>query len=93
MQSELSQRASIPLRVPARIKERAEYAASLRGESLNGFISSILAEASEKIIEDERLIRLSEAGARSLVEVLENPPAPNDKLTRAIAEHKPISRG
>lgn len=82
----------LPVRVPPHVRARAEQAAELRGLSLNSLIVFAVAQVSDKIIQDEHLIRLTEEGTRRFWQLIEHPPEPNAELTKAVAEHQSIPR-
>jgi uncharacterized protein (DUF1778 family) len=83
----------ISLDLPEDLKQRAEDAARLRGESLDTFIAGAVAEATDRVFDaTERVIKLSEAGARELLELMENPPEPSRELRELFRNHKRISR-
>lgn len=75
-------------RVNARIKQRAEAAASLLGQSITNFTETALAEKAEAVLAQQERIVLSERDFALFVHTLENPPAPTPKLRAAAEEYK-----
>jgi len=58
-------------------------AADLTGASLNQFLVQTAYREARQILERETLIRLSEAQAKQVFDLLNNPPIPNSKLSQA----------
>lgn len=80
-------RGRITARVPVQIQETLEIAAGMVGSTLNQFIVQTALREAERIIEQERMIRLSTQDAEAFLEALDNPPPPNAKLTRALKNY------
>jgi|GEM_PF-1107314 len=80
--------ARLSCRVDAGIKERAEKAASLLGQSITSFTEVALAEKAEAVLAQFDKITLSERDFARFVEVLENPPAPTPQLKHAAEAYK-----
>ena len=78
----------ITARVSEQIKETLIAAADLTGATLNQFLVQAALEKAERVIEKDKLIRLSQQDAEFFFDVLENPPEPNDKLTNAVKNYK-----
>lgn len=62
-------------------------AAELEGRSVSDFIVSAAQDAALRAIEDKTVIRLSAEDQLKFVEMLLNPPAPNEALKRAAKAH------
>ena len=60
-------------------------AAALRNTTLTDFIFQIAMREAKAVIEEAERIRLSERDSLLVLDLLENPPAPNAKLRGAIA--------
>jgi uncharacterized protein (DUF1778 family) len=80
--------ARINCRVSARIKERAEEAARLLGQSITDFTEMALAERAEAVIANHHRIVLSERDFARFVEIVESAPAPTKQLREAAEEYK-----
>ena len=80
--------ARLNCRVDAHIKQRAEEAARLLGQSITDFTELALAEKAEAVLSQHDRIVLSERDFARFVEILENPPAPTAKLREAAAAYK-----
>ena len=75
-------------RLPAEAKQQIEHAAELQGRSVSDFVvTAALAEAA-KVIEQQKVLRLSMADSKALAEALLNPPRPNAKAVAAARRHK-----
>ena len=60
-------------------------AAALRNTDLTDFIVQLALREAKTVIEEAERIRLSERDSLMVLDLLENPPAPNAKLRAAIA--------
>jgi uncharacterized protein (DUF1778 family) len=79
----LSQNGRIELRLKPEDKATLTRAAALKRVDLTGYIlRSVMPQAEADIHESER-VTLTERDSRRVLELLENPPAPNEKLLRA----------
>lgn len=73
------------LRVRPEQKATLMRAAALRNTTLTDFIFQIAMREAKIVIEEAERIRLSERDSLLVLDLLENPPAPNAKLRAAIA--------
>ena len=80
--------ARVVARVPEQIRETIQLAADLTGASLNQFLVQTAYKEARQILEKESLVRFSEAQARQVFDLLENPPAPNARLNLAAERVK-----
>ena len=78
----------ITARIPQNVKDTIEKAANISGATLNQFIVQAALKEAKQIIEAERVINLSERDADTVFSLLENPPAPNEKLKQSAAKHR-----
>jgi uncharacterized protein (DUF1778 family) len=62
-------------------------AASMIGSTVNQFIVQTALREAERIIEQERVIRLSVEDARAMLTVFDNPPMPNQKLLTTLQDY------
>jgi len=81
-------RGRISTRVPAQVQETLETAAGMVGATLNQFIVQTALREAERIIEQERVIRLTARDAQKFLDALDNPPPPNDKLLAALQDYE-----
>jgi uncharacterized protein (DUF1778 family) len=75
-------------RVDEPTKALIERAAQLERRKLTDFCMSALTEAARRTIAEHETIVLSERDRVVFFDTLVNPPAPNERLQRAFAEHK-----
>ena len=73
------------LRVKPEVKARLVRAAALRHTDLTEFVTRTALREAEAVIEAAEHIKLSERDSLLVLDLLENPPAPNAKLRTAIA--------
>jgi uncharacterized protein (DUF1778 family) len=73
------------LRVRPEQKATLMRAAALRNTDLTDFIVQLAMREAKTVIEEAERIRLSERDSLLVLDLLENPPAPNAKLRAAIA--------
>ncbi len=85
-----SPRATLTVRTPPELHSRLADAAAWRGLSLNSFILQAAAREADAILQQERVLRLSGADAKLLLDLLDQPPKPNAALKRAFARRKDI---
>ena len=75
----------VQLRIQTEQKATLMRAAALRNTTLTDFIFQIAMREAHVVIEEAERIRLSERDSLLVLDLLENPPAPNAKLRGAIA--------
>lgn len=80
-------RTRLEARLPADIKAMIEHAASLEGRSVSDFVVDSARSAALETIERHQTIRLTLEESYRLVDLLLNPPEPNDALRRAFEAH------
>ena len=80
--------ARLNFRLPPEIKERIENAALVSGVTVTDFAVSALAERAEEVLERYERRVLSDRDRDLFLELLENPPAPNERLIKAVAKYK-----
>ena len=81
-------RGRITARVPQHVVEVLELAASMVGSSLNQFVTQAALEKAEKIVENERSLRLSPNATAWFFDLLDNPPAPSQNLLAAVNHYQ-----
>lgn len=65
-------------------KHLIQYAAQLSGVSLASFIRQVALREAEKVIEREKVVYLTYQESKELLEALDRPFAPNEKLQEAM---------
>ena len=88
MTAAATERGRVTARIPAKVQETLELAAAMVGATVNQFMVQTALREAERIIEQERVIRLSARDAAIFLRALENPPPPNAKLKAALKRHK-----
>lgn len=78
------------LRVRPEVKARLIRAAALRNTDLTNFVTQSALREAEAVIHEAEVITVSERDFMRVMELLENPPAPNARL-RAAARALPKS--
>ena len=73
------------LRVKPEVKARLMRAAALRHTDLTSFVTQSALREAEAVIAEADVIRASDRDFTRIVELLENPPKPNDRLRAAAA--------
>ena len=86
-------RARIIARVPKNVQARLEEAAELSGATVNQFVVQAAVEKAESLLERERVTALSTRDAKRLLELMDNPPPPNEKLRLALEAHRRLTGG
>ncbi len=69
-------------------KDMIQRAARLERRKLTDFCVTALAGAARRTIAEHETLTLSERDRQVFFDVLINPPKPNARLARALAEHK-----
>jgi uncharacterized protein (DUF1778 family) len=85
-----SQTERVTARVSANIRETLTRAADMTGATLNQFMVQAALKEAHQVLENERLIVLSERDADRVFELIENPPAPTMRLEAAIRNHRAL---
>lgn len=84
-------RGRITARLSAENQEILQLAADLSGSTLNQFIVQAALREAESVIEHQdtlRVFKLTAEQSRRFLSMLENPPAPNEALQRAMARYR-----
>jgi uncharacterized protein (DUF1778 family) len=84
-----SESVSTPL--SSQIREVLQQAAEIMGTTLNQFMVQASLEKAQAIIDQEKIIRLSQEDAKVFFNALDNPPPPNDNLLEAVGAYKDSS--
>ena len=79
------ERGRVTARVPLQVQKTLETAASMVGATVNQFVVQTALREAERIIEQERIIRLTERDAEAFLQALDAP-AP---LTEALTTEHP----
>jgi uncharacterized protein (DUF1778 family) len=86
------ERGRVTARVPAQVQETLELAAAMVGATVNQFMVQAALREAERIIDQERVIRLSAHDAEVFFRALDNPPPPNARLKSSLRDHQDSKR-
>jgi len=75
-------------RITDHVQEKLQAAADIVGATLNQFVVQAALEKAEKVIESESTIVLTRRESLRLLEMIENPPARNEKFLQAQARYR-----
>lgn len=75
----------LEFRVSADMKAEIETAAQISRVSVSQFIADSALARAETVISEHSRIKLNEASWNAVMDALENPPAPDERLRRAAA--------
>lgn len=82
--SATQEKGRITARVSSAVAETLNEAADLVGSTLNSFVVQAALKEAQRVIDREKAIYVSRNDAAMLLDLLDNPPAPNAALTRAF---------
>jgi len=88
MSATIAKQDRIGARVPHEVYATLCRAAELTGATVNQFLVQSAIKEAQAVIEREDLIRLSLRDWNCLLDLMENPPKPNDKLQAAMAAYQ-----
>ena len=88
IEKQANQAARLNFRLPPEIKERVETAALVSGLTVTDFAITALANTAEEVLEKHQTRVLSNRDRDIFLAMLENPPAPNEALKKAVKEYK-----
>lgn len=74
----------LELRVTAEFKANIEAAANIRRVTVSQFVADSAMERAESVIKENSRIKLTEESWHQVLQALDNPPAPNERLRRAV---------
>lgn len=80
--------ARLSCRVKSQIKQQAEQAASVLGQSITDFTEAALAEKSQAVLERQQRITLSGRDFDRFLELIRNPKPPTPELQNSMAEYQ-----
>ena len=84
----IQERGRITARVPQGVQDTLQQAAELLGATLNQFVVQAALSEARRVIERDRVIRLSGTDAAFLMNLLDKAPAPNARLRKALQTYK-----
>jgi uncharacterized protein (DUF1778 family) len=92
MKTAIAKQDRIGARVPHEVYETLCRAAELSGATVNQFLVQAALKEAQAVIEREEVIRLSPRDWNWLLDLMENPPKPNAKLTAAMKRYQKAKR-
>jgi uncharacterized protein (DUF1778 family) len=76
--------------MPTAVYDRIVEAAQTVGATLNQFLVQSALEKADEILERERVITLSSKAAKTVFDLMENPPEPNERLKKAMRRREKV---
>jgi len=80
--------ARLAARMPHEIQERIQEAATITGSTINEFLVSAALDKANAVLERERTINLNFESAKIVLDLIANPPEPNEALRRAMQRRR-----
>ena len=87
-QVQTTRAARLEARITPELKNRLEYAASLRGATLTEFVVQSAREAAARTIREHEVLTLSAEASVAFAELLLNPPEPNEAARAAAKSYR-----
>lgn len=88
IEKQTSPPARLNFRLPLEIKERIENAALVSGVTVTDFAITALVNTAEEVLEKHHTRMLTKRDRDTFLEMLENPPQPNEALKKAVKDYK-----
>lgn len=88
MTTQQTRTARIEARISPEMLNIVKRAAELEGRSVSDFVVAAAQEAARRTIEDSTIVRLSVEDQRRMLDVILDPPEPNDALRKAFDAHR-----
>ncbi|MFB3892494.1 MAG: DUF1778 domain-containing protein [Phycisphaerae bacterium] len=82
----------LAVRLDPELKDLIERAAAVLGQTISSFAVSTLTTEARKVVEEHEIIRLSNRDRDRILALLDNPPAPSERLRRAMKRHSEAVR-
>ncbi len=80
-------------RLPADVKQQIELAASMQGRSVSDFVVAAALEEASKVIEKQRVIKLSIDESMALADLINQEPKASKKNIEAIRRRRKVVGG
>ncbi len=80
----------IDLRTTTEIKDTLALAAKLLGTTVSGFLIGTAYKQAQSLLNEQQSIKLNDTERERFFAILDNPPAPNEKLKRAARQYQKI---
>lgn len=85
--------ARLETRIAPELLATVKRAAELQGRSVSDFVVTATAEAAQKVIADNEMIRLSREASGKVAQLLLDPPPANRTLKAAVAARRRLISG
>lgn len=82
----------VSLRLSPQSKQKLERAAAYLDKTLTDFVIDVALQKAETVVREHEMIALSAEEWARFQDLLLDPPEPNERLRRALAEHGRILR-
>ena len=77
----------VSLRLSPQSKQKLERAAAYLDKTLTDFVIDVALQKAESVVREHEMIALTAEEWTRFQDMLLNPPEPNERLQRALAEH------
>lgn len=84
--------ARLSLRIDPELKELIEQAAMHTGQTVSSYAISTLVRDARRVLAEQHTTYLSERDQATLLDLMENPPPPNEALIQAMRHHREFVR-
>lgn len=78
------------IRPSAEAHERLSMAASWRGQSLSAFVLGAAIREADEVLASRQQVVLTQEDATTILDLLDNPPRPNEAMAEALRLHAQI---
>ena len=86
--AETTKQERMHIRLDSHAKHKLERAALYSHKSLSEFVLTRALNAADEVIREHETLTLDSQDWERFLDALENPPAPNDRLREAFAQHR-----
>ena len=80
--------ARLEARITPEQKDLIERAAAYQGRTVSDFVVGVVQDAARAVIDEHEVLRLSGSQSRAFVEMLLDPPEPNEALEQAAKRYR-----
>lgn len=84
---DIKQDVRLNVRLPLHVKERVEKAAIISGLTVTDFAIHVLANSADEVLERHNTRTLSDRDRDLFLQMLDNPPKPNEALRKAAQRY------
>jgi uncharacterized protein (DUF1778 family) len=91
-EAEAQGEARLSFRIDPELKELIELAAMHTGQTVSSYAISTLVRDARRVIQDQHTTYVSERDWEILMDLMDNPPPPNEALIQAMQHHREFVR-